>query len=187
MSDTDPIPQPPFDNLDTAHVWRLVHENEAALRGSCMKMLPKNMRHELEELYSDVVLSRAVSIMRTYDHTKGASPISHLVIAVKWYAFKWVVKKTKKAHAGETLLDSMSVDESPNRDRTIEAYDLLDRLPRPQADLLRWRFVQGCDAEEIAEHLGITVREAKLRLSKAMRSIRSIAMNDDHIDESDGE
>ena len=145
-------------------VWKLVLDNEGLLRRETRKFLPKSRLREFEDMYSDVVLARAHSIMRNYDRTKGARPATYLVKVCAWYAFEWVAdrKYKRRPEKGAEQLDTARHLEDPVDETTkIWVSHILERLPTEYADVLRWLYIRGNTPREIAQHLGLPTRQVR--------------------------
>lgn len=185
-------------------VWRLVTENLPLLRREVARRLPSDRRGELEELISDVVFARAHSIMATYDPTRGALPITHLCANVRWYAHKWVHDKRSLQWKGSLVdmsghgrtiyasrtydalasdpeqvrdgrLSAHGYDDHGSRIASVEVDSLLKRVPEHVAQLLRWSICDGYTTREIAEHLGVSLREVRRDLNDAMELAKDYA------------
>jgi RNA polymerase sigma factor (sigma-70 family) len=57
----------------------------------------------------------------------------------------------------------------------MAAEDYLGRLPAEQRELLRLRFYEGLDHDEIAARLGISTGSARVRLCRALAALKAIA------------
>lgn len=168
--------------MTTDEVWGLVTANEALLRREVRRSLPAARAHEFDDLYSDVVYSRAHAIMKTYnpDNIPYAAPITHLCANVRWYAFKWVnYPKYKESLFDSTARDSRdewSVDNGyTGVESSLTVDSILQRIPEDMADLLRWSLVRGNTPVEISAHLGIPVRDVKRLLQEAIELARDYA------------
>lgn len=164
-------------------VWELVLANEDSLRVACRKFLPRSMRRDFEELYSSVVYSRAHSIMRTYDASKGASPAVHLLVNVRWYAYKWIMRRAsaKAKHASLEDRDrDPTGDDSSISETNAEVYAILDKLDDLDAQLLRWKYVMGFSHAEIASHLNVTLGAVKGLCRNALERAKTHVIEHDH-------
>lgn len=174
-----------FDPNDTSQVWSLVIANESQLRNAVLRGLPRELAKYAEDVYSDVVLSRACSIMRTYKAAAGASPGAHLVINAKWYIYKWVVAALKNKRVTDQL-DNELVGGHNNGsydaeyvaliDLEIDATSLLDALHIQRGERARQvvyrRFILNESLTSIAKDLGTTVVELKQYIEELVMWLR---------------
>jgi len=171
-----------MDNLD---VWSLVQRYESLLKRELRKYLPRyRWKRDLEDMYADVVLGRCVAIMHTYDPDKGASPATHLVANVRWYAYKYVHRRCYKPQVltGAKSLSDMGdqfpgMNDSHGGETTVQVRQFLERVHDTvgewAADLLRWRLINGCTFGEIADHLDVTRAVARGRYEKALKGAKA--------------
>lgn len=139
--------------MTNEEVWQLVLDNQRLLRREVRRYAPR----DVEECYSEVVLGRAVSIMKTYEPRVGVLPITHLCACVRWYAYKYA---RRKQHKQEVPDSAVVYDDDPNF--------LLDGLDEEDQNLLRWRFIEDYSIAELAEHYKISKREVNSRLDAAL-------------------
>jgi RNA polymerase sigma factor (sigma-70 family) len=158
-------------------VWDLVIQNERLIRREVRKFLPRDRAGEFDELYSDVVYGRCVDVMRTYREGRGAKPITHLCVNLRWYAYKWVNRRRstefrdslfdhgdKRNHAIATFSEDASIG--------IEVHSVLATLPEDMANLLEWSIVKEYSVKEIADHLGVKQSQVREDLAHAMDLVR---------------
>ena len=144
--------------------------NERLLRREVARFLPKDQRHEFEELYSDVVYGRCCNIMRTYDGSMGAKPITHLCVNVRWYAYKWVTARSR-AHELIDLTDKKNHDiatYTQDHDGKLRVESVLRPLPCEVRRLLEWVHMRGFTPKEIATHLERPLGEVRRDIDFAL-------------------
>ena len=84
-------PEAPQAALEVQRAWDFVVEHERELRRMCESVC--RYRPDLvEDLYSAVVIDRAVMVYRTYnpEHESGAPLKTHMLINLRFYAYKWL-------------------------------------------------------------------------------------------------
>ena len=152
-------------------MWALVLRNERLLRREVARFLPKDRRHEFEELYSDVVYGRCCSIMLTYDpyHVPPVKPITHLCVNARWYAFKWVHAQARRAaeYSSINMRDVALRTYTEDHDGRLRVESTLRPLPSEMAKLLEWTHMKGFTPKEIADHTGQSIKEVKEELQFA--------------------
>lgn len=153
-------------------VWQLVQSSESALRRECRRYLPSARMSELDEMYSDVVLSRAIAIMNTYDAAKGAGPRHHLISNVRWYAYKWVNREAKIRRRHGADVDDHDPGYVDSQDNSLRVETILNKVPDEYAQVLRWRYMNGYTPEEIAQHLDVSRDEVKRMCREGLRAAR---------------
>lgn len=161
--------------VDSSEVWDLVLNNERLLRRECLRYLPRNRKDEADEMYSDVVIARAHSIMATFIDG-GVKPITHLCANVRWYAYKWSHGRCYKyvpPPVDVTLHDSGYVN---NHESVAEVKLILSSLPEEAADLLRWHVMMGLTFDEIARHVGETKAQVKTRFREAVQMAKELGV-----------
>lgn len=149
-------------------VWNLVLDNDNQLRSLCRKAaksLTTSKESQLtvaEELYSDVVLARAIRIMRTYREDKPASPSTHLYGNVRWYLYKEVVIRNKRRANTASMGDHDYGDDS-KVEPTTETGIILESLPggsdSTYAKILWWLNACGYTQAEVADHLDVSIAQ----------------------------
>lgn len=146
-------------------VWDLVAQNERLLRRESRRYLPASRYGELDELYSDVVIMRAHSIMATYRPEFGVLPITHLCANVRWYAYKWVHRRCYKYVPPPVDTSRGKHDEGYDSDHEIKARVslILDSLPEDAANILKWHIIQECTFGEIAAHFDPPITRAQVK------------------------
>lgn len=153
-------------------IWQLVQDNEKALRRICSKLLPPSRREELDEMYGAVVLERAHSIMNTYDAAKGAGPRHHLLVNVRWYAYKWINRQqVLRRRAGASIEDHEPRAEE-DQDTSLRVDTILEGVPDSHAQILKWRYASGFTPAEIAEHLGCEIADVRRVCAEGLRMAR---------------
>lgn len=129
-------------------------------------------------MYSDVVISRANAIMKTYDSTRGVLPITHLCANIRWYAYKWVHRRCYKyVPPPVDMVDHDKGDDGSSiktAEVNAEVDLLLGTLPEEAASLLKWHLLQGCTFQEIGEHFEppLTKAQVKTRYQEALQLAR---------------
>lgn len=156
--------------MTEAEVWDVVVAYGPLLRREVRRyMAPHRRAAEFEDMYSDAVLSRAQSIMRLYDPSRGVKPITYLLKNAKWYAFEWCMgRKYRKRVKADSIhgLDGGGDGRDPGEEDLearwrAEVFSALERLPPDVADACRWVLFNGCTVDEVARHLG--QRRAQVR------------------------
>lgn len=156
-------------------VWALVASKEVALRRICRRY--SNSAEEADEVYSDVVVDRALAILATYDPAKGASPEGHLLRNVKWYAYKWRQRRGRLREQALTAGDSPAHDVDYSQlDARVDVSGALRSLPGGEdgvhACVLRWLIMEEFTESEVAAHLGITTLQVRGLRDEALRLAR---------------
>jgi|SRR6185437_2347086 len=163
-------------------VWQLIAQNERLLKREIRRRLPAERRDELDEMYSDVVISRAHAIMETYDPSRNVLPITHLCANIRWYAHKWVHRRCYKyvpPPVDLTEHDSGDDGATVKTAETIAEVSLvLDSLPKEAANILRWHLLQNCTLREIADHYDppLTIGQMKTRYQEALELARELCL-----------
>lgn len=156
--------------------WALVIRHERALRFLCRRFLPPERLEELDEMYSEVVVMRALSIMATWDERKGASKAGHLFANVKWYAFKWVDGRAYRKRVKTEPLDrAEAAAYEVDHQTSLEVSSMLDALPREARDVLFWVAGKGYTFQEVADHLGVSKTKARDTYLAALSAVRELA------------
>jgi hypothetical protein len=172
-------------------VWQLILDEEPRMKRLCMKYARRDPRTggqreqiaaRADELYSDVVLARAHSIMATYDPSKGAAPATHLYANVNWYLYKEEARTGKQRYATPSLDESIDAPERVDRpamdDAAIDAERLLDRVDDPDDErrlhsrVLWWTEAGGYTRQEIADHLELSASRVSAIYAEALRRAR---------------
>jgi DNA-directed RNA polymerase specialized sigma24 family protein len=166
--------------LTDEEVWALVIKHERALRFLCRRFLPPERREDLDEMYSEVVVMRALSIMATWDESKGASKAGHLFGNVKWYAFKWVDGRAYRKRVKTTGLEhAEGVAYEVDHQTAMEVSSMLEALPQEARDVLYWVAGKGYTFQEVADHLGVSKTKARDTYLAALESVRALHVNGD--------
>lgn len=152
--------------------WAFAVKFEPGLRAICRRRLPP--RASIDEMYSDVVHDRIVSIFETYRKEKGPL-VNHVFTAVRWYALKWckahvATRATREPHEHHAV-------ENPDIETRLEVLSVLDRLDETSASLLWWRDAEGFTIEEIALALGVPKTRASTMYDEALEAARRIVSN----------
>lgn len=154
-------------------VWALVVQYTPGLRAACLKFLPKDRRNDLDTMFSDVVIDRALSIMATWRPEKGASKAGHLFANVRWYAFKWVDGSHYRKHVKTEVLRDDDAAYVVDHDLLLQVYSVLDSLPQEVSNILKWVARDGYTFQEVAEHIGTSKTKARLMYLEALAAART--------------
>jgi len=139
-----------------------------------------------EEVAADVFFE----IWRHAASYRGESPVSTWLFGIA--QFKVLTARRQLGQKRRTALRSTPDDEMVRfpdprdaaasldaRQQLIELLSLLDRLPAGQREVLRLAFLEGRSYAEIAEELGISEANVKVRVSRARSRLRGDAQRDD--------
>lgn len=148
--------------MNDADVWALVERYRRSLMRICARYA--NDPIEADEIFSDIVVARALSIMRTYDPLKGNTPHGHLHVNVKWYAYKWREKRNRRQPVESLNPRAAYV---VDKDAELDAGTILARLDPVDADILRWIAMDGFTWREVSDHTGLSVPDVKRRYESA--------------------
>jgi len=177
--------------LTAEEVWAVVLELEPALRRALRRGTPRARWGSLDDMWSEVVLDRAHSILRLWDPAKG-SPAAYLLANVRWYAYKWLHRRNGhwQPVAGST---DVSLDDAAVRARAeapdpladhvagVDARDgvefLLGVLSDADAALVRWHVMEGYTFAEIAAHTGERPRATRERFAAAWARVTADALD----------
>lgn len=190
------------DELNAAFmqcVFAFIEANWKTLRGVCANSC-RGQKHLIDEMFSDVVFSRVQNAFRTFDTSHGVPLERHVFSTVRWYCFKWMNERSRKA-AREPLfcdLQSESYSNDSNAKVDLNSYqaNLVDNttldaiiageckeevqsLLSNLSPLMR-RIVYLHDAmqwthEEIGQQFGYSRRWADDQYLQAIKILRNVA------------
>jgi len=80
----------------------------------------------------------------------------------------------------ETMVQMTSVDSNAALE-TKDLFDMLRHLPINDREALLLRFREGLQMKEIAEHLGLSVSGAKMRVQRGLQKLQKVWEDSDHV------
>jgi RNA polymerase sigma factor (sigma-70 family) len=145
---------------------------------------PREARADTREALVEVALqetyTKALQARHSFDETKGT--VSAWLHGVLNNALRELSRRDGR-HIGHPPIDSDGWEKVEAAlagpvDEVAARHDvavLLSQLPDADSTILRWRYLEDLPSEEIANRLGISVGNARVRLSRALSAARTVA------------